>query len=111
MIEIEDARDSGASCGDRFCGSTCVLTKGHDGPHVSKGPVFSSWTDPVYVGPMPPRTDFRIDEEKQERVEQLQAQLENVLDSSKEGTWMARALDAERELKDLKDKVGKESSK
>ncbi len=28
----------------------------------------------------------------------LTAQLENVLDTSKEGGWMARALDAEREL-------------
>lgn len=28
----------------------------------------------------------------------ITAQLENVLDSSKEGSWMARALDAEREL-------------
>jgi hypothetical protein len=31
-------------------------------------------------------------------LEQLQSQLENVLDGHAEGAWMARALDAEREL-------------
>lgn len=32
------------------------------------------------------------------RVRELEGQLENVLDAHAEGGWMARALDAEREL-------------
>jgi len=40
--------------------------------------------------------------------DRAQAQLENVLDASKEGAWMARALDAERERDELKAEVERE---
>jgi hypothetical protein len=56
------------------------------------------WDDlPRCLRPQP--LDAEDAEELRAELASAKAQLEVVLDTNKEGTWMARALDAERELK------------
>jgi hypothetical protein len=54
-------------------------------------------------------TQLRVNEARREEVirdlRNTQGQLENVLDTSEEGAWMARALDAERHRDVLKDQL------